>query len=62
MIEYVKRHHAMLDDPLNKGISDEQAIRDGTLLSPDALEYQTGAGVILAYGGQPSQKRKPKGQ
>ena len=53
MIEYVKRHHTTLDDPLNKGISVDAAIRDGILLSPDALGYQAGAGVILTYGGQP---------
>jgi len=62
LIEYVKRHHATLDDPLNEGISDAQAIRNGTLLSPDAPEYKTGTGAILAFGGQPSGQRKAKGR
>ena len=62
MIEYVKRHHAMLDEPLNKGISDDAAIRGGILLSPDALENKTGVGAILSFSGQPSRKRRPKGR
>jgi len=46
LVEYLKRHHAGLDDPLNEGITDEQAIKDGTLAAPDDPVY--GKAVILS--------------
>ena len=46
LAEYLNRHHARLDDPLNEGITDEQAIKDGTLAAPNDPVY--GRAVIFS--------------
>ena len=45
--EYLERHRALPDDPLNRGITDEEAIADGTQKKP---EDYTGEGMIITFG------------
>ena len=46
LAEYLNRHHAGLDDPLNEGITDEELMADGTLAKPDDPVY--GNAVIFS--------------
>ena len=58
--EYLSRHHALPGDPLNPGITDEQAIRDGILPPADHPIYgeEMGLGLGIEIGVAPPEEEE----